>query len=438
MHENLRLDQLNNGKGVKLGSFTITDTLGNKSGVNLRLAEAETVGDVLELINGLDIAVEARINDTGDGILLIDTGGGGETLTVEESGSGTTATDLGIAGNATVVDIGGTPTQVIDGRTTVTLSFDADATLQDVVDEINELNIGVTASIFQSGSGLTPYRIALSSQTSGRAGEMLLDASQLGLRFREIAAARDAILQVGSSDVLGAGVLATSSSNRFSNVVDGVQLTISGVSDSPVAIQVKTTDKDLLANVNQLVEQYNKLRKKIADLTFFDAEGGTTGLLFGTNEALQVDSRLSRLLTGRFFGVGSIQSLEEVGLGVDEDGNLELDETKFKSKFEDDPEALEKFFTDKELGFAAKLGAAVKSIAGEGDSLLVTRTETLQKKIDFNNDRIDFFNQRLDAERERLLKYYYNMELAISKIKSNLSVVQSLAPLPLIAGNSSN
>ena len=73
-HEGVRLDTLNNGQGVRLGSFLITDSLGASSGVNLRTVEAKTVGDVLDLINGLGLAVEARINDTGDGILLVDTG----------------------------------------------------------------------------------------------------------------------------------------------------------------------------------------------------------------------------------------------------------------------------------------------------------------------------------------------------------------------------
>ena len=178
-----------------------------------------------------DLPLEARINDTGDGIVLIDTAGGGGTLEVRESGSGTSAADLKILGQAKVVDVGGTPTQVIDGAMTTQLSIDADDTLQDVVDKINELDMGVSASIFQSGSGTTPYRIALTSENSGTAGEIQLDASQFGLAFQEIAAAQDALLQYGSANVPGAGILVSSSSNQFSNVVEGVQLTIGGVSD---------------------------------------------------------------------------------------------------------------------------------------------------------------------------------------------------------------
>ncbi len=437
-HENLRLDTLNNGNGVSLGSFLITDSTGASGAVNLRTSTVETVGDVLDLINGLDLAVEARINDTGDGILLLDTAGGGGTLSVRESGTRHTAADLRLLGSATLVDINGTPTQVIDGATTATLEIGADETLQDVVDKINALNMGVTASIFNSGGGSTPFRISLSSQLAGTAGEMLLDTSQFGLQFHNIAAAQDAILQIGSADGAGAGILATSGTNQFSNVVDGLQLTVNGVSESPVSISVATTDQKLVSAAKSLVDQYNKIIDKISDLTYFDAETETTGILMGSNETLQIESRLSRLVTGRFVGVGAIQSLGELGISVNDQGKLELDELKLQDKFAEDPEAVQQFFTQKETGFVAKFNATIESLAGEGDSsLLMARNMSLQNRIDSNNDRIDFFNGRLDRERERLMNYYYKLELVISKIKSNLSAIESIAPIP-IATSSNN
>jgi len=438
IHEGVRLETLNNGRGVSLGSILITDSNGQTSGVNLRTSSAKTVGDVLDLINGLDLAVEARINETGDGILLVDTGSGSGTMEVRESGTGTTAADLRLLGTATVVDLGGTPTQVIDGTTTTTVTIDDDDTLQDVVDKINELNLGITANVFQGGSGAMPYRMTLSSTTPGAAGEMLVDASQWQLGFYEIAAAQDAVLQVGSADVPGAGVLATSSTNQFSKVINGVNLTIGGVSDSPVAITVSTTDQNLVSGVKSFVEQFNKLRDKIDDLTFFDAETETTGILMGSGVTLQIESRLTRILTSRFFGAGEIQSLEELGISFTEEGRLELDETKLTDKFEANPDAVKEFFTNKDVGFVKKFNDVVDSLAGEDASVLMSRTEALQRRIEDNGERIAFFNSRLEVQRERLFTYYYNLELAISKIQANMSVVQSLAAIPTTTTRTSN
>lgn len=325
---------------------------------------------------------------------------------------------------------------MIDGAMTSRLTFSADDTLQDVADKINELDMGVTANVVRSGSGATPYRLSLASQSAGAAGEMLLDAAQFGLSFQELVAAQDAVLQVGSSDMAGAGILATSNTNTFSDMIEGVQLTIAGVSDTPVSVSVATTDKSLLVNAKLLVDQYNKVRDKLDTLTYFDAETETTGILTGSNEALQVETRLARLVTSRFYGVGPIQSLSELGITVTDDGKLALDEAKLADKFAEDPASVERFFTEAELGFVAKFNATVESIAGEETSLLITRNNTLQERIDFTTERIDFYNDRLDVERERLLKYYYNLELTLSKIKANIASIESIAPLTTTTSNS--
>jgi flagellar hook-associated protein 2 len=438
MNETTQLASFNGGRGVKLGSILITDTLGKTSGANLRTANVKTVGDVLDLINGLGLAVEARINDTGDGIALIDTGGGSGTLEVRDSGSGTTAADLRLLGTATVVDLEGTPTQVIDGATTAEVSIDEDDTLQEVVDKINELGAGVTASILDVGSGTARYRLVLSSSQSGSAGELLVDGQAWGVSFHQLTAAQDAVLQIGSADMPGAGILATSSTNDFASVVEGVKLTIAGVSDTPVSVSVATSDERLVSNAKLLVEQYNKLRDKIKALTFFDATTETTGILMGSNETLQIESRLTRAMTERFFGVGAVQSLEQIGISFTDEGKLELDEFKLKDRFADDPEGVQQFFTDEKQGFAAQVNAVIETLAGEDDSLLITRTTTLQRRIESYYDRIEFYNGRLEREEERLLNYYYKLELTISKIQASQSALSALQPISIYSGDSDN
>ncbi len=433
-HENLRLDELNHGRGVALGSIIITDSTGDSSGINLATLEATTVGDVIDAINELSIGVEARINDTGDGLLLVDTAGGYGTMLVEEAGSATSAADLGILGEAETVDIGGTPTQVLDGASTAQLTLDGEETLVDLVDKINALDAGVTASIFNAGGGDTPYRISLISNTSGREGEIQLDTSAFGLSFFEIAPAEDALLLVGSATSPGAGILTTSPDNRFDELVEGVELTVNGPSDVPVRIQVDESNESLISNVELLVTQYNNLQDKIDELTFFDENSGSTGILFGSNETLRIESTMSNLMTSRFFGVGDVQSLEEVGLSLDDRGRLELDTDKLEERLQEDPEAVEQFFTDDDLGFVTKFETAIDSLAGEGHSLLVSRSDALQRRIDSNSEKIEFMNVRLGAERDRLLLQFYNMETSIAKLQGNLQAIQSLAPLPAFTG----
>lgn len=85
-----KLSDLNGGLGVRSGSIRIENGLGDTATVDL--STAETVGDVMDLINDTGI-VTASVNGAENGLALAAAGG---NLTVEEVEEGSTALDLGI------------------------------------------------------------------------------------------------------------------------------------------------------------------------------------------------------------------------------------------------------------------------------------------------------------------------------------------------------
>jgi flagellar hook-associated protein 2 len=429
-----RLKDLNGGKGVAAGSFFLYNSNGAATSFNLAKSEVKTIGELVDLINEAGIGVEARINDAGDGIALVEKLGGTQSLRVKENG-GTTAADLRILRDSVEAEVDGEAAQVIDGSTTLRVELDEDDTLEDLVQKINNAGGGVSASIFSSGSGARPHRLSLISEATGRAGRLVVDGSGAGVGFQEIAEARDALLVYGSAEN-GAGVLVSSSQNKFDEVVEGLSLTVNGASADPVSVSVATTDSDVVSTLKLFVEQYNVLAKKLDEYTAFNELDNTTGILFGSNETLRIESDLSRLATARFFGAGSIQSLAEVGVNVKDDGTLELDEAKLKAKFAADPQAVEDFFATDKTGVADKFYNLIETIAGAGSSLLVERSKALTRKVDVNSARIEFLNARLERRREFLLTQFYNLELAIGKQQSNLDAIARIQPLPPLVSRS--
>lgn len=430
---NTRLSELNDGKGIGKGSFTITDSSGAIAAINTAVAGIETLGDVIDAINGLSIGVEARLNQTGDGLLLLDTAGGSGNLTVKDSGSGTAAADLRLNRPSKLVDVGSGPRQGIDGTFASTIEIDADDKLDDVISKINQASAGVTASKFFDGIG---FRISLTSNRSGMMGRVQLDVSGTNLNFEEAVAARDAMILVGSDQASGAGVLATSSTNQFDEVIEGLSLTVKAVSSEATQVTVSSTDTRLVTNVKLFVEQYNKLVDKVAEVTKFEDLGSAsapnvkTGLLFGSSELLRMENQLDELISGRITGAGSIRSIAELGLELQENGKLTLNEEKLKQRFATDPEAVKSFFTTESSGFAFRMDTAVDRIAGVGDSLLLVKFRTLQQKIDFNTERAANLTARLDRQRAKLLKQFYTLEESIQKIKSFQSSLAAIQPLP--------
>ena len=433
-HQTL-LDDLNAGQGVAKGQFVIHDTAGKSSVIDLRPTAVKTVGDVIKEINDAAVGVTARINDTGDGIIVIDTGGGQGNLKITEIGGAGTAGDLGLAGTAEVTDIGGELKQVLDGAAARTIEIEATDSLEDVVGKINSLGVGVSASIFNDGSGNRPYRLQVTSDVSGHAGELLLDTSGADFTFETLVDAQDALLLFGSS-ASSAGVLTSSSTNRFNGVVEGLALTVQAPSTETVTITVNESDNKAAAAAEQFVNQYNTLRAVVKEVNFYDETTGEKGVLFGTNVALRIDSDLPRLITGRFFGVGDIQTLAEVGVNIKDDGTLSFDRQKFSDAFARDREAVQEFFSDPDLGVVKKVESLIDTLAGAGNSLLVNRADSLQRKINTNNERIANHNIRLASERERLLNEFFAMEEAIGKLQGNLTALQALQPLPPLTLNS--
>jgi flagellar hook-associated protein 2 len=434
--EATKLTALNSGKGIDLGDFILIDSDGQTGAVDLDSSgtEAETIGDVIDQINAAGVGVEARINDTGDGILIIDTAGGTGTLEIKEVGSGTTAADLNILGQAVEVSLNGTPTDVIDGSETSTITIASADTLADVVESINAASAGVTASIIHDGQGV---RLAVTSDKGGSASQLLLDLDNSDLAFQEISKARDAVLLYGDLQTGNSGILLSSSTNQFDQVVDGLNLQIEGTSATAVTVTVESNDQPLIDSIKDLVSSYNSFRTELDSYTDFDEVEMTTGILFGTGEALRVDTVLSRALTDRYFGLGDIQSLEQIGLSVDDNGKLELDQDKLQQAFADDSEALKQFFVTEEIGLAAKFDRVIDTLVDADNSMLTNRNTALQSTIDINNERVESMNESLERQRELLLLQFYQLETVISKLQQGLSALESLTPIPPLTSTSS-
>lgn len=425
---NTKLDQLNGGRGVARGKFTITDSGGVTATIDLAALGAQTVGDVLAAINRGAARVNATINATGDGILIRDLAGGSGKLVINEMG-GTTAADLGILKESTLQDFAGQTAYAIDGSFTYRIELGTNDSLQTLRDKINALRAGVQASIITDGS-TRPYRLSLVTERGGRVSQLVIDEGNLRLGLERIAQARDAQLVIGQAGMPGAVVL-SSANGKFGNVVPGLELEVKQSSLAPVTVQVSITDSDLVASVQAFVDNFNKFWKRYKELTKYDPEQQKGEILASDPTAIRLGSEVSYILTSRFSVTGKIQSLAELGVTVKEDGTLDFDSGKLKEKFAEDPEAVKKFFTAERSGFSAKFDKLAEGLVGQDVSLLAQRFISLSRKYEENQQRIEWWNAKLERRRQQLLLYFYRLESAIAKIKGNIDVVAQIQPIPM-------
>lgn len=445
VNENTLLADLRRGAGIRFGSFSITDSTGASKTVTLSEPRHITLKDVIDAINNLDLNVEAGINDDGDGIKLVDTGGGGGTLSVREVGSsGSTAADLGIVGTADGTVQSGTFATVIE--------LDADDTLNDLVSKINEASAGVVASIVNDGTDFAPYRLTLTSTLSGKDGMLTFDTGRTGISFATLTEARDAVVQFGESET-GNAITVTSSSNVITDAVPGLTLELLRVSDAPVKVEVSTNIDSVVAEMQRFVTSYNTAISRMDELTDFDLETQQRGVLLGDNTVNRVRDRLYSLLLSRSSDSRlAFKSFYELGLTVGNrnavqfDGetvpsdiaHLHLDEDRLRDALARDFEGVKDFFTllDRnekgeivKVGLGSRLDDVFDDITNSIDGLLRRQSDTLQNRVNLLDNRIADLQELLEIKEARLYAQFQAMESALANLQSQQSSLSLLANL---------
>ena len=207
------LEDMNFGRGVGLGSFRITDGYGLTATVSVG-SDAHSLYDVIAEINSRGLAINARVNDTGDGLLIEadETGNPPFVKLKIEDVSGTAAADLRIAGEAETVDGAS-----LNGSYEVQIDVQATDTLNEIRDKINASGAPVSATIINAGAGATPFRLSFTSEIAGSAGELIIDSDGFDLGLSELSQGRDAKVFFGSADPRQAFIL-TSSTNTLEGV----------------------------------------------------------------------------------------------------------------------------------------------------------------------------------------------------------------------------
>lgn len=412
------LDELNNGRGVGEGTIRVTNSAGQIVDIELRGRDIQTVGDVIDAINDDAVGFEARLNATGDGISLVDTAGGDLALTVSDQ-EGSIGSDLNLTRDA--VD------GVIDGTFEFQYSVGANETLNDVFDRINRDNSLAEASIINDGTGTSPFRLSVNSRVSGLAGELIIDAGTTGLDFSTLARAQDAALVLG--DDSDSGLLVTSSSNTFENVIDGLTVTASDVTTAPQTITVDEELATLTEALQGFVSDYNDAIARIDELSSFDLETETAGILLGDSAVSTAESRLFRLVGGGFYqGSASFSRLSDLGIEVEAGGQLSFNESEFNEVFEANREDVIRFFTEEETGFANAARELVEDIT-EADGLLDRRSDGIESQQELLTDRISALDEILEARRQRLTRQFVSMEQTLAGLSSQSSALASISPL---------
>ncbi|MFG0273938.1 MAG: flagellar filament capping protein FliD [Phycisphaerales bacterium] len=449
LSRNTRLKSLNAGAGVGTGTLRLTDSTGATSTLEITDANAKTLDDVIRLINARPVGVTASINDTGDGIVIRDTAGGSQALKIEDV-EGSVAKKLNLAKSADFEAGDAAALNFVDGSFEKVVTLDPGDTLEEIAQKVNNAGVGVDASVISDGAGPTPFRLIFTSESSGSVGRFVVDTGNLDLNLRTLAEGRDAVVFFGGGDA-ASSVLLTSPTNSITNVVSGLTIDLNQTTEDPVEVVVTRDVARIEETMAGFVEAYNKVIERISFHERYNSETQEKGALLGDVTVGNVRTSLIRTVNARPIGTDpTFDFLVQVGVRVGEGGKLEFDEERFRSAYEEDPEAVEELLTAFELddqteeeiqpgvfvsrtddkfarlGVMAQIEELADSLTSTIDGFITRRKETLDTQIRLQEGRITQFDAQLANRRTKLEREFLAMEEVIANLQTQQQALASL------------
>jgi flagellar hook-associated protein 2 len=314
---------------------------------------------------------------------------------------------------------------------------DENNTLAGIRDAINNAadNYGVAATIVNADAG--SYLI-LSGEKTGQSNAMTItqsggDGGLASLEYdpgnglnalTESIAAQDALIRIDGFDVM-------SETNSFSGAIQGVTIDVFGAAPGElVALDVVNDEEVVRESVNAFVKSYNELVELFDQLTSYDVENQTAGALLGDATARSLRDQIRREMSTAVTDLDAgFSTLSEVGIEIQLDGSLEVDDAKLSTILDADFSNFGRLFAATD-GFAVRL-ADLSGRYLDGDGALETRTAGLNAQIKDIADQRESLNERLAQLEKRLYRQFNALDSLLGQLTQTSNFLsQQLANLP--------
>ena len=350
-------------------------------------------------------------------------------------GSGTLHIELGTYGGGT----SGAPTTFTPSGTppAVDIAVSATDTLSDVRDKINASGAGVSALILSDASGsrllirsnatgaVNGFRTSVTDDDgnntdAGGLSALAYDPSTGVSQMTRSQTAADAVATVN-------GLSVTSASNTLTNIVDGLSLTLTAPTTTPVTINVVADTATLKKNLTDFAAAYTAVYKLIASDTKYDPTSKQGGILQGDSAAVGLQNQL-RTLAGGVSGASSVFGrLSDVGLQIQTDGSMTVNGTTLDNALANLPETSKLFSNSNpsdptQDGFAKRFRVTTDAMLGI-DGSITARTNGLNAQLTRNQDDQDTQTTRLADIEKRLRAQYTALDTQMAALTTQSSYI---------------
>ncbi len=290
------------------------------------------------------------------------------------------------------------------------ISLAPGATYAQTVDAINNAtdNPGVTAAIIDTGTSEDPFRLTLTSNATGENHRIAVQ----NLPMTEVNGAGGDSLNAAFS-VNGVSYQ-RQSNDAITDVISGVSLNLKKTGETTVAVQ-KNTDvvKDKILS---LVDNFNDLitlvKGEESDADDTDAADDAANPLENDYTINSMTSKLQALFTTSTDISSAYKSLADIGLEINRDGTLTMDEDILDQALASDPDGVFQLFVgDPDVGVTG-LG----NLLNDGITDMISTSGVVTTEINEAETRMDRLDKQIETATIQLDKRYETMAASFVRL----------------------
>lgn len=284
-------------------------------------------------------------------------------------------------------------------------------TLDGLRDYINNNDFGVQATIINTSSDAQnpDYHLTLTADDTG-ATTLSLQTSAAQELLTQLDQGTDAIFTVN-------GVQVTNAGNTIVDFAPGLTLTIVGSGEAVVSARADVSS--LSSALASVAAQYNTV---LARLNSHIGEGA--GVLSGDSLIRETKAAL-RELTGKL-GEGTIFSMAELGLELDDQGLLNFDPAKFSSTANKDFTGVLAFLGNTTTGFAGTAYQRLSNLSDPVTGQIRTAIKFLQASDKTLQTQIEAAQHRVDLLIKNLEQRFAAADVLLAELESQQSLLTKL------------
>lgn len=293
----------------------------------------------------------------------------------------------------------------------------------ELVDAINNSddNPGVSAALVKTDGTTT---IMLTSDTTGAQSKFSVSVTgntsfsdQITGSKNNVTEAQDAEIHLGSQT----GPAITSSSNTFDDVIPGVTMTFSEVSDpdDPSDLTTFTVAEDSGGSqekVQTFVDAYNTLIDTIDSLTSYGDDDTAAGVFAGDAGMNSLANQMDDIAHASYGGV----SIVDYGITLDSDGHLQIDSTQFSEEMEKNPDGLTSIFVGDD-SMVAQMDDLMDSYLDSSNGIIAMRQENIDDQQSKIQDESDQLTETYNTNYERYVEEYTNTLVEVYTMKVSMA-----------------